>query len=160
MKLKEIHTDERRKISLIDGMFSDDKEFTIIELNKNKAAGGCLHEVDEFFCIISGIVLAKIGDEVKLLEAGESGCIKAGSPHIEWKGKGTDEVGIDKNTGKVVIRINPDYFRPTEVDLLLGDASKAKRELGWEAKTKFKDLVKIMVKSDYELVKSGGPILY
>ena len=79
---------------------------------------------------------------------------------IEWKGKGVNEIGVDKNTGKTIIKINPKYFRPTEVDLLLGDPSKAKKILGWEAKTKFEDLAKLMVKSDYELVKSGGPILY
>ena len=79
---------------------------------------------------------------------------------LEWKGEGINEVGIDKKTGKEMIKINPRYFRPTEVDLLLGDPTKAKEELGWEAKTKFKDLVKLMVKSDYELLKKGGKILY
>ena len=63
---------------------------------------------------------------------------------IEWKGEGMKEKGIDKKTGKTIIEIDEKYFRPAEVDLLLGDASKAKEKLGWEAKTKFKDLVKIM----------------
>jgi len=69
---------------------------------------------------------------------------------IEWKGKGKEEKGIDKKTGKVLIEIDPKYFRPTEVDFLVGDASKAKKDLGWEPKVKFKELVKIMVKSDIE----------
>jgi len=77
---------------------------------------------------------------------------------IEWKGKGVDEKGIDKKTGKTIIEIDPMYFRPTEVELLLGDATKAKKKLGWKPKTKFKDLVKIMVESDLELIKSNRTI--
>lgn len=79
---------------------------------------------------------------------------------LKWEGNGVDEVGINKNTGRIIIKINPKYFRPTEVDLLLGDPRKAKEKLGWEAKTKFSDLAKLMVKSDYELIKSGDKILY
>jgi GDPmannose 4,6-dehydratase len=74
---------------------------------------------------------------------------------IEWKGKGIDEVGIDKKTGKTIVEIDPEYFRPTEVDLLIGDGSKAEKELGWKPKTKFKDLVKLMAESDLEIVKRG-----
>jgi GDPmannose 4,6-dehydratase len=77
---------------------------------------------------------------------------------IEWKGKGIDEVGIDKKTGKTIIEIDPEYFRPTEVDLLIGDGSKAKKELGWKPKTKFKDLVKLMAESDLEIVKKNKTI--
>jgi GDPmannose 4,6-dehydratase len=69
---------------------------------------------------------------------------------IEWKGKGVDEKGYDKKTGKCLVEIDPKYFRPTEVDLLLGDPAKAKNELGWQPKTKFEELVKMMVKADYE----------
>lgn len=61
-----------------------------------------------------------------------------------WKGKGLDELGIDGNTGKTILTVDPSYFRPTEVDLLLGDPSKAKKNLGWEPRVKFKELVKIM----------------
>jgi GDPmannose 4,6-dehydratase len=61
-----------------------------------------------------------------------------------------DEKGIDKKTGKTIIEIDPKYFRPAEVDLLIGDASKAKEKLGWVAETKFKDLVKIMAEADLE----------
>jgi GDPmannose 4,6-dehydratase len=63
---------------------------------------------------------------------------------IVWEGEGLDEVGIDKNTKKVVIRVDPKYFRPAEVETLLGDASKAKEKLGWEPKTSFKQLVEDM----------------
>jgi len=64
--------------------------------------------------------------------------------NIVWEGKGLDEVGIDRSTGKTVIRVNPKYFRPAEVETLLGDATKAKEKLGWEPKISFKQLVEDM----------------
>jgi len=67
---------------------------------------------------------------------------------IEWRGKGVEEVGIDKATGNTLVQIDPSYFRPTEVDLLIGDASKARAKLGWAPKTPFAQLVKEMVASD------------
>jgi GDPmannose 4,6-dehydratase len=73
---------------------------------------------------------------------------------IIWKGSGVEEVGLLKSSGKVVVGIDPRYFRPTEVDILIGDPAKAKEKLGWAPKTTFKELVKIMVKSDFEKVKS------
>lgn len=79
---------------------------------------------------------------------------------IVWEGDDINEKGIDPKTGKTIVAVDPRYFRPTEVDLLLGDATKAKRQLGWEAKTKFDELAKIMAKSDYELTRSGYPVLY
>ena len=75
---------------------------------------------------------------------------------IEWQGKGEDEIGVDAQTGKQIIGINKKYYRPTEVEQLMGDASKAKAELGWEPKTFLKELVKIMVKADWEKVKRRG----
>lgn len=70
---------------------------------------------------------------------------------IEWCGKGIDEKGYDRMTQHVLVDINPRYFRPTEVELLLGDPSKAKNKLGWEPKLSFRELVKFMVQSDMEL---------
>jgi len=67
---------------------------------------------------------------------------------IEWKGKDVEEQGIDKKTGKVLVEVSPKYFRPAEVDYLLGDASKARKELGWRPRIGFKELVKIMVHAD------------
>lgn len=67
-----------------------------------------------------------------------------------WKSKGINEKGVDKKTGKVIIEIDAKYFRPAEVDILLGDYSKAKKELGWEPKVKFNELVEIMSRTDYE----------
>ncbi len=72
---------------------------------------------------------------------------------IEWTGKAENEKGICRQTGKMVVEISPRYYRPTEVDFLLGDPSKAKRELGWEPKTTFKKLVEIMTDADFELAK-------
>ena len=63
---------------------------------------------------------------------------------ITWQGEGLSEVGIDKNTGRTVIKVNPKYFRPAEVETLLGDATKAKEKLGWEPKISFKQLVEDM----------------
>lgn len=69
---------------------------------------------------------------------------------IEWRGTGVDEQGLDAATGKVLIKIDPRYFRPTEVDLLLGDPTKAKNELGWSHTTTFRELVSEMVKCDLD----------
>jgi GDPmannose 4,6-dehydratase len=77
---------------------------------------------------------------------------------IEWKGSGLGEVGIDRNTGREIVAVDERYFRPTEVDTLLGDPSKAKKTLGWEAKTSFADLVKEMVAADDELVKRRAAV--
>jgi len=74
---------------------------------------------------------------------------------LEWKGKGVNEKGINKKTGKVIIEIDPRYFRPTDVQLLLGDASKAHKILGWKAKTTFKELIKIMVDADMDILKNN-----
>ena len=74
---------------------------------------------------------------------------------LSWEGSGVDEKGIDRKTGKTLVEINPVYFRPTEVDLLLGDASKIKKELGWEPKTRFEDLVRMMVEADLNAEKKS-----
>lgn len=71
---------------------------------------------------------------------------------IEWKGEAVDEVGIDTTTGKTVVRIDPRYFRPAEVEQLLGNPAKAREKLGWEPTVKFDQLVKIMVDGDLRLL--------
>ena len=73
---------------------------------------------------------------------------------IRWQGKGVDEVGIDVGSGAVLVRIDPRYFRPTEVDVLIGDASKARSKLGWSHGIGFKELVAEMVRAD--LAQAGG----
>ena len=75
---------------------------------------------------------------------------------LEWQGEGVNEKGIDKNTGRVLVEVDPRYFRPAEVELLWGDSTKARTELGWEPKYSFMDLVKEMVQSDLEEMKNGG----
>jgi len=72
---------------------------------------------------------------------------------IEWNGKGVDEIGIDRNTGKQIVAVDQRYFRPTEVETLLGDPSKAKKVLGWEAKISVDQLVREMVATDLEAAK-------
>ena len=72
---------------------------------------------------------------------------------VEWQGEGVDEIGIDRNSGKQIIGVDSRYFRPTEVEALLGDPSKARKELCWEAKTTFAELVKEMVSADHEAAK-------
>jgi GDPmannose 4,6-dehydratase len=75
---------------------------------------------------------------------------------IQWKNSGIDVVGIDHAAGKEIVRLDPYYFRPTEVDLLIGDPSKAKKKLGWQPKVKFEELVKIMVQADAEELQRKG----
>jgi len=74
---------------------------------------------------------------------------------IIWEGAGVDEKGILTSSGKAVVSINPRYFRPTEVEILQGDYSKARQQLGWAPKTTFKELVNIMVKADYHKIQKA-----
>ncbi|HOY45967.1 MAG TPA: GDP-mannose 4,6-dehydratase [bacterium] len=75
---------------------------------------------------------------------------------LEWQGEGREEKGIDPKTGRVRVAVDPNYFRPAEVDLLVGDASKARTVLGWEPKTTLPELVHLMVQADLEKVKRRG----
>ncbi|XP_051172279.1 GDP-mannose 4,6 dehydratase [Leptopilina boulardi] len=74
---------------------------------------------------------------------------------IKWEGQGLNEVGKDVKTDEILVRVDPKHFRPTEVDLLQGDASKAKSKLGWEPTVSFQDLVKDMMEADLELMKKN-----
>ena len=75
---------------------------------------------------------------------------------IEWKGRGAGEKGILKSDGRAVIDVDPKFYRPTEVDLLIGDATKARKKLNWSPQTRFEDLVKMMVTADMEKVSRRG----
>jgi GDPmannose 4,6-dehydratase len=69
---------------------------------------------------------------------------------IEWRGEGLDEQGVDARSGRTVVRVDPRYFRPTEVETLLGDTTKARSKLGWQPEHTFQDLIREMVASDLE----------
>ena len=73
---------------------------------------------------------------------------------VEWQGEGVDEIGIDKATGKTIVKVNKKFFRPAEVDILLGNPAKAEEKLGWKREISFSELVERMVKNDLELVKN------
>lgn len=75
---------------------------------------------------------------------------------IEWEGENENEKGYDARTGKLLVKVDKKYFRPTEVELLVGDATKAKQKLGWKAKTTLEDLVKMMVQYDLKYDNFGG----
>ena len=74
---------------------------------------------------------------------------------IEWQGIGVDEIGKDKATGKTLVKINPKFFRPAEVDILIGDPTKAETKLGWKRNISFAELVERMVKNDLELTSAN-----
>lgn len=82
---------------------------------------------------------------------------------IEWRGQGVDEIGVDARSGTALVEVDPRYFRPLEVHHLLGDASKARQQLGWQAGTGFEDLVAQMVRADLsalELERAGGRVVH
>ena len=75
---------------------------------------------------------------------------------LEWGGESVYEKGIEIKTDKIRVAVDPKYYRPTEVDILIGDATKAKEKLGWQTKVKIEELVKIMTKADWEKVQKRG----
>ncbi len=77
---------------------------------------------------------------------------------IEWRGDGAHEVGIDTKSGRKLVQVDPRYFRPAEVDTLLGDATKARQKLGWTAEVSFPELVAEMVESDLALAKRDAMV--
>jgi len=80
---------------------------------------------------------------------------KAIDVELEWKGTAEDETATDKATGKVVVKVNPKFYRPAEVDLLIGDPAKAKKDLGWEPKCTLEELCAMMVKADLKRNEIG-----
>jgi len=90
------------------------------------------------------------GETHTVREFAELAFKEAGIP-LQWKGNGANEQGYNPDTGKTLVEVDPRYFRPTEVNLLLGDPSRAKEKLGWQTKTAFRELVSLMVKEDLKL---------
>ncbi|GHV69632.1 hypothetical protein AGMMS49928_12630 [Spirochaetia bacterium] len=74
---------------------------------------------------------------------------------LNWEGNNEHEVGIDKKTGKTIVKVNPKFYRPAEVELLIGNPEKARKELGWKAKIDFKSLCKMMMFADIERARKG-----
>ncbi|HMH27495.1 MAG TPA: GDP-mannose 4,6-dehydratase [Steroidobacteraceae bacterium] len=102
-------------------------------------------EVPEDFVIATGQQFS-----VREFVDAASSCLKM---KLEWQGRGVNEVGVDKKTGRKVVSVDPRYFRPTEVDSLLGDATKAKEKLGWTPQIAFPELVAEMVESDLKMAE-------
>ena len=104
------------------------------------------HDVPEDFVIATGEMHSV--REFCTLAFAEAGIA------LRWEGKGIHEKGIDNTTGQVLVEVDPKYFRPSEVEMLLGDPTKAKTLLGWNPhRTSFEELVRRMVKNDMEIVK-------
>ena len=80
---------------------------------------------------------------------------EAAGMEIEWHGKGVDEYATLKNSEKVVVKVNPKFYRPAEVELLIGDCSKAEKKLGWKRNVSYEQLVKLMVENDLKLIEES-----
>ena len=107
------------------------------------------HDTPEDFVIATG-------ETRTVREFVEAACAHAGVT-LRWEGEGVEEKGIDVKTGRILVEVSPEFFRPAEVDLLLGDPTKARETLGWNPrKTSFDELVKLMVEHDMELVKHSA----
>lgn len=107
------------------------------------------HDTPEDFVIATG--------ETRTVREFVEASFACAGVNLRWEGEGVEEKGIDVKTGRVLVEVSPDFFRPAEVDLLLGDPTKAREVLGWNPrKTSFDELVRIMTEHDIELVKQGG----
>ena len=80
---------------------------------------------------------------------------EAAGMKIEWHGKGVDEYATIKDSDKVVVKVNPKFYRPAEVELLIGDCSKAEKKLGWKRNVSYEQLVKLMVENDLKLIEES-----
>lgn len=106
------------------------------------------HDTPEDFVIATG--------ETRTVREFAEEAFRQGGITLQWQGEGVEEKGIDEKTGRVLVEVSPEFFRPAEVDLLLGDPAKAKELLGWNPrKTSFEQLVKLMVEHDMKLVKNS-----
>jgi GDPmannose 4,6-dehydratase len=104
-------------------------------------------DIPDVFVLATGVT-AKVRDFVEMT-------CKAVDIKIVWQGEGIDEIGIDDNTGKTIVSINTEFYRPCEVELLIGDPQKAKDDLGWEATTSLEELCDMMIKADLTRIENG-----
>jgi GDPmannose 4,6-dehydratase len=112
------------------------------------------------------LMLNRDGPEDFVIATGENHSIRElaetafgiGGYELRWEGEGVGEKGMDARTGEVLVEVDPRYFRPFELNALLGDASKAKDVLGWEPKTSFEELIRIMVEADIKAVEEGRDV--
>ena len=149
-----------RKISLAAARIAQGKQ-DVLYLGNLSSLRDCGYAKDYVECM--WLILQNDKPEDFVIATGEQHSVREFCEHafreagieLEFKGEGMDEVGIDKATGKTVIKVSPEFYRPTDVVNLWGDPAKAKTELGWNpTKTTFEELVKIMVAHDMELVKN------
>ena len=149
-----------RKISLAAARIAQDKQ-DVLYLGNLSSLRDWGYAKDYVECM--WLILQNDKPEDFVIATGEQHSVREFCEHafreagieLEFKGEGMDEVGIDKATGKTVIKVSPEFYRPTDVVNLWGDPAKAKTELGWNpTKTTFEELVKIMVAHDMELVKN------
>lgn len=149
-----------RKISLAAARIAQGKQ-DVLYLGKLSSLRDWGYAKDYVECM--WLILQNDKPEDFVIATGEQHSVREFCEHafreagieLEFKGEGMDEVGIDKATGKTVIKVSPEFYRPTDVVNLWGDPAKAKTELGWNpTKTTFEELVKIMVAHDMELVKN------
>ena len=149
-----------RKISLAAARIAQDKQ-DVLYLGNLSSLRDWGYAKDYVECM--WLILQNDKPEAFVIATGEQHSVREFCEHafreagieLEFKGEGMDEVGIDKATGKTVIKVSPEFYRPTDVVNLWGDPAKAKTELGWNpTKTTFEELVKIMVAHDMELVKN------
>ena len=149
-----------RKISLAAARIAQGKQ-DVLYLGNLSSLRDWVYAKDYVECM--WLILQNDKPEDFVIATGEQHSVREFCEHafreagieLEFKGEGMDEVGIDKATGKTVIKVSPEFYRPTDVVNLWGDPAKAKTELGWNpTKTTFEELVKIMVAHDMELVKN------
>ncbi len=135
------------------------KKLTIGNLSSQRDWGYAPEYVEGMWRILQhpqpGDYVMATGEKHTVREFVDRSFAELGMP-LEWKGEAENEKGVAASTGEVVVEVDPRYYRPTEVELLIGDSTKAHTELGWMPKTHFRELVRIMVQADLEKVRKRG----
>lgn len=135
------------------------KELRIGNLESSRDWGYAAEYVEAMY-----LMLQQDGPKDYVVATGETHTVREfveaafnrGGINVVWSGQGVSEVGTDRSTGRAVVRVDPQFFRPAEVDYLIGDYAKAQRDLGWRPKTSFQDLVGLMVEHDLSLLRKAN----